>query len=424
MDKVQQRTQETAGERASRLSGDFPSRWPRRTSAIGDAIKAVSSLLGRRNPLVQPANPEEHIVWLFDSTAYRPVHPYPHKPQPWQVEVVSCVFVDGRKDISKYVAVVADAIGIDGKVGLDEETRQRIAHRLQPFVYSVAPARTMTIEIPTGHGTVQKQDLGPTDRGGIISQTVLTSRHDVSDGTIVTPVLAGWDRKVTTDMIFAGAEGWLVISDIDDSIKYTETSEAGGILRTTFAEEPRPIDGMPEFYAYIQNQLRPAWIYLSASPYNLYQFLRQFLRSYYHPGTLILRDSSWMDLAGFLDSYSLGTLAYKMDRMEKVHSWFPRRKVLCVGDSTQSDPEAYAGLYKKYPGWIQAIFIRKVTNVPHMQEKNSDKRFQQAFKEIPEGVWKVFEQPEELYELVDGLKTRHTTAAGVQSLYANRNYKN
>jgi hypothetical protein len=423
MEQSQQSAQDAAGQRASEFSASFsrveedvPSRWPR----LWGVIRAFTFFLGRRDPFVQPADPKKHIVWLLDSTAFRPVHPYAHEPQPWQVEVVACVFVQGRKDLSKYIAAVADALGIDGKVGLDEATRKRMAHRLQPFVYSIAPGRTLTLEMSMVHGTVHTEELGPTDKNGIISQMVLTeSRHDVSDGTTITPYLAGWDRQVSMDTIFAGPEGWFVISDIDDSIKYTMTPEATGILRTTFAEEPKPIEGMPEFYKYIQKQLQPAWIYLSASPYNLYSFLREFLRSYYVHGTLILRDSSWMDINGFLASYSQGTQEYKMDRMEKVHSWFPQRKVLCVGDSTQTDPEAYAGMYKKYPGWIHAIFIRKVTYVSHMEKKNSDERFRKAFEGVPEDVWKVFERPEELYELVDGLKTKHPTASGVQRLYVN-----
>ena len=27
--------------------------------------------------------------------------------------------------------------------------------------------------------------------------------------------------------------------------------------------------------------------------------------------------------------------------MKKINSWLPKRKMICIGDSTQSDPEAY-----------------------------------------------------------------------------------
>lgn len=102
---------------------------------------------------------------------------------------------------------------------------------------------------------------------------------------------------------------------------------------------------MPELYQHVNSTIRPTWFYLSASPYNLYPFLRTFLRGFYPQGTIILRDASWMDLAGFLASLTQGTQAYKVGRMEKVHRWLPKRKLLCVGDSTQTDPEAYGEMY-------------------------------------------------------------------------------
>jgi hypothetical protein len=59
-----------------------------------------------------------------------------------------------------------------------------------------------------------------------------------------------------------------------------------------------------------------------------------------------------MVLGGILKSLTQGTQAYKADRMNKIHDWLPNRKFICVGDSTQSDPEAYAEMYEKYPDWI------------------------------------------------------------------------
>ena len=107
--------------------------------------------------------------------------------------------------------------------------------------------------------------------------------------------------------------------------------------------EPTPVPGMPELYSRIQELLTPMapFFYLSASPYNLYPFLRGFRDDYYPHGQLILRDSSWMTLSGLLSSLTLGTEKYKVDRLKKIQSWLPRRKMICIGDSTQSDPEVY-----------------------------------------------------------------------------------
>lgn len=112
-----------------------------------------------------------------------------------------------------------------------------------------------------------------------------------------------------------------------------------------------------------------------------------------------------MNLGGFLANLTQGTQAYKVDRMEKIYEWFPKRNFLCIGDSTQSDPEAYGEMYRKHPKWISAIYIRKVTGVAEMDEseKNLPERFEKAFEGVPRNVWHVFENAEELYAKVDAL---------------------
>ena len=80
--------------------------------------------------------------------------------------------------------------------------------------------------------------------------------------------------------------------------------------------------------------------------------------------------------------------------------------MLCVGDSTQSDPEVYGDMYRRYPGWIKVVFIRKVTDVAEMNktEKNAPERFEKAFRDVPRDVWKVFTDPSELYDAVNALQ--------------------
>lgn len=132
--------------------------------------------------------------------------------------------------------------------------------------------------------------------------------------------------------------------DIDDTIKITMTSDPIGILRSTFIDTPKPVAGMPELYQYISSLLskEAPFFYLSASPYNLYPFLSAFRNVHYPQGTMILRDASWMNLAGLLENLTLGVQEYKVDRMNKIHKWLPGRSMICIGDSTQKDPESYA----------------------------------------------------------------------------------
>lgn len=182
-----------------------------------------------------------------------------------------------------------------------------------------------------------------------------------------------------------------------------------GILHSTFiVEDPEPVPGMPELYAHLAATLQaPPFFYLSASPYNLYPFLRRFREKHYPPGTIILRDASWQNLGGLIASLNRGTREYKVDRMVKIHSWFPHRRIVCIGDSTQQDPESYGDVARKFPGWVRAIFIRKVMGIAEMneKEKNSNERFEKAFKGLDGGLWHVFKEPGEIAERVEALQS-------------------
>ncbi|KAI1978791.1 hypothetical protein LOZ51_005510 [Ophidiomyces ophidiicola] len=382
---------------------------PSQKSFLISWTEYFASFLGWANPQAKPADPGDHTVWLFDNTAFQTGTRLRLGSQElWVAEVVAAVFEkNSREDLGKVIALVADLIGLDGQAGHDPIVRKRMAERLQPFVSEVAPARYINLEVPLTATNLHKYKLNPSNQHGIISHAInINSSVPILDGTSLQPRLGNWPDLVTMNSTFAAPGGWLVISDIDDTIKYTMTPDAIGILRTTFAEEAKPIHNMPELYAYIQEKLLPTWFYLSASPYNLYPFLHTFIQQYFPKGTMILRDSSWQSLAGLLKSFTQGTQAYKVDRMRKIHGWFPRRKILCIGDSTQRDPEAYAEMYQKHSQWVKAIFIRKVTGLPHMDEQNSPERFEEAFKNIPKTAWKVFEEPEELNESIDELRAR------------------
>lgn len=428
---LRRKTQETIQDRKSRDAEALPLAERLLPQGIASRFAIpfkdnLGSYLGEHNPLAEAADPAKDTVWLFDSTAYRPVHFYPHAPQPWQAEFVAAYFVkDSGKDVSKWVADIADKIGL-GKKGEDRaEGEKIIAQRLRLFAQTIQPARFVNVSFP-GAGV---RKLGPGSRNAISSQIVGTN-GEYKDGDSVG--IGAVPKEITPhgEMItrFAEPEGWAVISgyythrtysgthlltycpDIDDSIKITLTPSPLGLLSSTFVSTPTPISGMPELYAHISHLLSPTWFYLSASPYNLYPFLRTFLHTHYPPGTLILRDASFQNLSfsGFLlASLTQGTEEYKNSRVEKIHTWLPRRKVLCVGDSTQSDPEVYGAMWRRFGGrWIRKIFIRKVVGVAGMEEggeKNGEGRFEKAFRGVPRGVWKVFVDPEELEREVEGL---------------------
>ncbi|KAF1922486.1 uncharacterized protein M421DRAFT_78116 [Didymella exigua CBS 183.55] len=393
--QARQRFQESEEDRITRSAGhfsEFEADMPKLANRFQFSFKDnLSSYLGRNNPFYSEANDDTDYVWLLDNTAYQ------NRLGRWKAEFVAAYFVrHSGKDLSEVVAWVSEKIGLAD----DEEAKKTIALRLEPFLDAILPAHAVNINLQG-----MKVRLGPSGRDGISIDELAIPGSNYKDGETVTSRAIG-ATATPLKTTFAKNKGWAVLSDIDDTIKKTLTSSPVGILKTTFAEDPEPINGMPELYKHIVQKLdNPPFWYLSASPYNLYPFLHQFRETYYPAGTMLLRDASWMNLAGFLANLTQGTEAYKLDRIEKVHEWFPKRKFILIGDSTQSDPEAYGEVYKKFPKWIGAIYIRKVTGVAEMDEgkKNSPERFEKAFKHVPKELWYVFQNPNELYAKVDAL---------------------
>ncbi|KAI1187894.1 hypothetical protein F5B17DRAFT_297142 [Nemania serpens] len=365
-----------------------------------DKLYAALSYLGLMNPVPRPVTADD-TVWLLDNTAYRN-----KKTSVWEAEYVAAVFSQ-RSSLPLVYAVdaIADKIQLQER----DQAYKTLEERIAPFVQDIKPG-TQVKALHRGRSPIK---LGPGGYNGISSQT--KKLPDGSDGEVV-PTTAhvpkGADGLLEMRTFYAEAEGWGVISDIDDTIKVTQTSDPIGILRTTFIEGPDPIAGMPELYRHIHSLITPAssWFYLSASPYNLYPFLREFRQAHYPHGTIILRDSSWMTVRGLLTTLTLGTEAYKVDRMEKIHSWLPERKMICVGDSTQTDPEAYGEMYRRYPQWIKAILIRKVEDVAAIgiEAKNEPERFEKAFQDVPADVWHVFTDPETCRKVVEDVVAGHS----------------
>lgn len=178
--------------------------------------------LGTKNPFSKEATAKDNAVWLLDNTAYRPKDAKTGELQPWQAEFVAAYFTLGRTDLNKAVSNIVDTIGLDGDLGKNPEVVSRIESRLLPFVQSIGPARTTNVLIPSLGGPVSTRTLGPSDPNGISSQILLTGGPDDADGKAVHCASAEGFPKSDNTLNFVGPEGWLVISDIDDTIKVSK----------------------------------------------------------------------------------------------------------------------------------------------------------------------------------------------------------
>ncbi|TLD10317.1 hypothetical protein PgNI_06698 [Pyricularia grisea] len=394
-DEMQRKTREERGFSKTESSLPDLSKSSKRVSSGSHGFKLsnILSFLGNKNPKPRPITAED-TVWLLDNVAFRD-----EASGRWAAEFVA-VAMDQKPSVTPFDAVQAVA----RTMGLNEtdEGLEILEQRLMPFLQDILPGR----EVIALHRGQQRLRLGPGGRNGISSD--LRHLPDNTPGTVVKTVAQvpeGADGILTMKTFFAEPEGWAVVSDIDDTIKITQTSDPIGILRKTFLDEPTPVSGMPELYAWLHEKITPAapWFYLSASPYNLYPFLSAFRDMYFPHGQLILRDQSWMSISGLLSNLTLGTEEYKVSRLQKVHNWLPKRQMILIGDSTQSDPEAYGEIYRGNPGWVKLILIRKVTDIAAVgiESKNEPKRFEEAFEDVPQEAWHVFEDPAECQKHIE-----------------------
>jgi phosphatidate phosphatase APP1 len=193
---------------------------------------------------------------------------------------------------------------------------------------------------------------------------------------------------------------WAIISDIDDTILQTCTSSLVLFLVNTFIKHPENVNGMPKIYNYTKRKLRnPRFWYISASPFNLFPYLRSpYNMNAYPRGDIILPTCSQV-MWWFLASKQIEK--YKISRIESVHIYNSQNKVVCIGDSMQKDPEVYGEIFRRYPRWVRAIFIRVAGN--ESCYKNSLERFKKAFIDVPDVIWYIFREPQELYEKIDSL---------------------
>ena len=160
-----------------------------------------------------------------------------------------------------------------------------------------------------------------------------------------------------------------IISDIDDTIVPTGATRLWEMLKTTFfgnAHSRVPFPGVSAFYQALAKgndgiESNP-FFYISSSPWNLYDFLMEFLDVHDIPkGPLMLRDLGLSREQFIAGSHS----EHKLLQVEKIFKIERHLKFILIGDSGQHDPEIYLQVIKDYPGRVKVIYIRDVDPARH-----------------------------------------------------------
>lgn len=156
-----------------------------------------------------------------------------------------------------------------------------------------------------------------------------------------------------------------IISDIDDTILTTGAARLWEMLKVTFAKNAHtriPFAGVSEFYDALRRGgdriLSNPIFYVSSSPWNIYDFLMEFLEAHEIPkGPLMLRDlglSRGQWIAG-------PHRDHKLKQIEHILNVYSDLPFILIGDSGQEDPHIYLEIIQKYSGRILTVYIRDVS---------------------------------------------------------------
>jgi phosphatidate phosphatase APP1 len=161
--------------------------------------------------------------------------------------------------------------------------------------------------------------------------------------------------------------GFLVISDIDDTVVRTQATHALAMARATFLGSARsrvPFPGVAALYtALVEGRTGDEGnplVFVSRSPWNLYDLFDEFCTLQGIPAGRVLYLRDWgLSAEGLSRARPRG---HKFRLISRLLEFEPDLPVILIGDSGQKDPEIYSEIVEEHPGRILAAFIRNVSH--------------------------------------------------------------
>ena len=164
--------------------------------------------------------------------------------------------------------------------------------------------------------------------------------------------------RAVAELLIPGSAAELgIISDIDDTVLQSHVTQKLKMIWVTLSGSAftrMPFEGTSELYhalaAGASGHANNPVFYVSKSPWNLYDFLVDFLDYHQLPrGPLLLRDMGLREAP---------PIAHKSAAVWQLLDLYPTLPFVLLGDSGERDPEIYLETAARYPGRVRAIYIR------------------------------------------------------------------
>lgn len=154
------------------------------------------------------------------------------------------------------------------------------------------------------------------------------------------------------------------ISDIDDTFLVSHSSKIFRRLHVLFtrnAHTRSPFEGVVRHYQLLSHDnFSHPFFYVSSSEWNLYAYIREFIRYNELPDGVFLL-SQLKPLKQLLKS-GQNKHATKFTRISRILKHYPDMRFVLLGDDTQEDPSIYKALVEHFGDQIIAVYLRRVRN--------------------------------------------------------------
>lgn len=264
--------------------------------------------------------------------------------------------------------------------------------------FLTAPGKRRRIVLETAGKTYRLRRR--TRRNGAFYGRITLPPDCVADGmkesaaeTQLDLYIRGRGQRLASGTIFmTPPEGISIISDIDDTIKYTDATDKKEMLANTFLRPFTVIEGMAQLYQQWYSA-GCAFHYVSSSPWQLYHALSELCAaSDFPPGSMHLkhfrvREEMFKRFRPLRRNSKVAIIA-------AIFRSLPRRQFVLVGDSGEKDPEIYRFLARRFPDQVRAIAIRNLDARPLDRRRQAKLSTVESHTEV-----RLFVEPEELTDL-------------------------
>jgi len=278
---------------------------------------------------------------------------------------------------------------------------RRLLHRVFKGLPDLEAFERIRFQLSVADNTLRTIEASTETRGFIHLQLPwqIPRNHSKATWLRMTPVgvetLLGrvdlGDYEVISSPIFFVNDQvkWVVISDIDDTIKdsnIAETTGWRGILSGLFKGHYyryEPILGMAELYQSIAAQ-GGLIVYVTSTPYQLAPFLLKFLRQCQFPeGPVFLR---WL---------GYGRFGHKWRTIHRLLSNVDQQKCILIGDSGEQDLNIYRRVYEtpQFRDKVEKILIRHLPGTPLQRHLRPTEAYYQDIGELRSQLRSIIGEP-------------------------------